>query len=562
VAGLGPYESLPRIFNAAAHFVDRHVVEGREGRVALVHEGGSITYGEVAACVNRCGSALRELGVRMEDRIVLLLPDGPELVYAFWGAMKIGAVPVPVNTMLRPRDHQFILNDSRAPTVVASMPMAAALDEIRDRLPHLEHVVIADGKSGCADGSGPAARGPVHGPSDASPNRIPSDRSRIAFDRLLAAGDPALAPAETTKDDVAFWLYTSGTTGTPKGVVHLHHDMSVCCEGYGRHVLEIGPDDRCFSVAKLFFAYGLGNALYYPFDVGASSVLYPGRFDARIVFELVDRHRPTLLFAVPTAYAAMLQIKDAETQWDLSSLRLCLSAGEPLPSALYERWRARFGLEILDGIGSTEMCHTFICNRQGRVRPGSSGTLVPGYEARIVDEEGRPLPDGETGDLLVKGHSAFAGYWNRHERTAGTLEGEWVRTGDRYRREADGTFWYVGRSDDMIRASGMWVSPVEVESALLEHAAVLEAGVVGVAGADELVKPLAFVVLTRNHAPTPALEEELREFVKRKLATNKCPRRIVFLPELPKTTTGKIQRFRLRELAASRTETSWASPSP
>jgi benzoate-CoA ligase family protein len=519
-ATLSLYAQIPRIFNAAAHFVDRHVAEGCGSHIALVHEGREITYAEVQANVDRCGNALRELGLRLEDRVVLLLPDTPEFVYAFWGAMKIGAVAVPVNTLLKPREHEYILNDSRAETVLASAPLAEALEEIRPRLPFLKHIGVAGRASG----------------------------GQIAFDEILGAQDAHLAPAETTKDDAAFWLYTSGTTGAPKAVVHLHHDMVVCCEAYGRHVLEITRDDRCFSVAKLFFAYGLGNSLYYPFDVGASSVLDPGRFDAAAVFELVARHRPTLLFAVPTAYAALLQVPEAEARYDLGSLRCCLSAGEPLPPAIYERWLARFGVEILDGIGSTEMCHTFICNRRGRVRPGSSGTLVPGYDARIVDEEGRSVPDGEMGDLLVKGHSAFSGYWNQHERTAQTILGEWVHTGDRYRRDAEGYFWYRGRSDDMIRASGMWVSPVEVESVLVEHAAVLEAGVVGAVDADQLVKPLAFVVLTRDHAPSPVLEDELKNFVKRRLAAYKCPSRIIFIPELPKTATGKIQRFRLREL--------------
>ncbi len=317
--------------------------------------------------------------------------------------------------------------------------------------------------------------------------------------------------------------------------MHLQHDMLVCCESFGRHVLEIGPDDRTFSVAKLFFAYGLGNALYFPFHVAASSVLYAGRPEPTRVFEIIARERPTLFFAVPTAFAALLQVAGAERTYDLSSLRLCLSAGEPLPKALYERWRARFGLEILDGIGSTEMCHTFIANRRGEVRPGSSGRLVPGYEARIVDDQGHPVPAGEIGDLLVKGDSACAGYWNQHERTTQTLLG-------------DGWFWYAGRGDDRIKAGGMWVAPTEVEGALIEHPAVLEAGVVGAADRDELVKPLAFVVLAPGQTPGPALERELQEFVKARLAPYKYPRWVRFVAELPKTATGKIQRFRLREL--------------
>jgi benzoate-CoA ligase family protein len=331
--------------------------------------------------------------------------------------------------------------------------------------------------------------------------------------------------------------------------VHLHHDMVVCCEGFGRHVLEIGPDDRCFSVARLFFAYGLGNALYFPFHVGASTLLEPQRPEPQRVFEILAGERPTLFFAVPTAYAAMLQVPGAERTYDLRSIRLCISAGEPLPKAIYDRWLEKFGLEILDGIGSTEMCHTFIANRRGKARPGSTGTLVPGYDAKIVDDEGRELPPGEVGNLLVKGDSACAGYWNQHERTTRTFLGEWVRTGDEYRRDAEGYFWYAGRTDDMIKAGGIWVSPAEVEGALAEHPAVVEAGVVGAADRDELVKPLAFVVLAPGHAPSPALGDELKAFVKQRLAPYKYPRWIVFVPELPKTATGKIQRFRLREIA-------------
>ncbi len=517
-----PPVELPRRFNAAAWFVDRHVQDGRATRVALRCEGRSVTYGEVHASVNRAGNALHSLGVRMEDRVVLLLLDGPEFVSSFFGAMKIGAVPIPTNTLLTPRDYEYILNDSRAEMAIVSEPLVAAIAEVRPRLEYLKHVVVV----------GRAAPGHVN------------------FEELVSGASADLAPAGTTPDDVAFWLYTSGTTGTPKAAVHLHHDMVVCCEGFGRHVLEIRPDDRSFSVAKLFFAYGLGNALYFPFGVGAEAVLYPGRPEPRKVLEIITQERPTLFFAVPTAYAAMLQVPYAERLYDLRSIRRCLSAGEPLPKAIYERWREKFGLEILDGLGSTEMCHTFIANRQGRVRPGSSGTLVPGYDAKIVNEEGREVPAGEVGNLLVTGDSACACYWNQHERTTQTITGEWVRTGDKYSRDADGYFWYAGRSDDMIKAGGMWVSPAEVESALAEHEAVVEAGVVGALDQDQLSKPLAFVVLARGLAPTPALEQELKSFVKERLAPYKYPRWIVFVPELPKTATGKIQRFKLRQLAA------------
>jgi benzoate-CoA ligase len=503
--------------------VDRHTKEGRAGRLAITHAGRELTYGDVARGTNRVGNVLKRLGVGMEQRVVLLLPDGPEFVYAFWAALKIGAVPIPTNTLLTARDYEYILNDSRAPVAIVGEELAPTIAGLGTRLGFLRHVVVTGGATIPAGG--------------------------LALADLIAGASPELDVAATTKDDVAFWLYTSGTTGTPKAAVHLHHDMVVCCEGFGRHVLEIGPEDRTFSVAKLFFAYGLGNALYFPFHVGAATVLYPGRPEPTRVFEVIARERPTLFFAVPTAFAALLQVPDAERRYDLSSVRLCLSAGEPLPKALYERWRERFGLEILDGIGSTEMCHTFIANRRGAVRPGSSGTVVPGYEARIVDAAGLEVPVGEVGDLLVKGDSACAGYWNQHERTTQTIQGEWVRTGDKYRRDADACFWYAGRSDDMIKAGGMWVSPAEVESALAEHPAVVEAGVVGAADKDELVKPLAFVVLARGREPGAALAAELQAFVKTRLAPYKYPRAIVFVPELPKTATGKIQRFRLREAA-------------
>jgi benzoate-CoA ligase family protein len=512
---------IPRDLNAAQWFVDRHVEEGREGRLAILHEGRRFTYGDVYAGANRLGNALRRLGVAMEQRVALLLHDSPEFVWSFWGALKIGAVPIPTNTLLKPRDIEYILRDSRAEVVIASEPLAAAVEEVRPRVPGLKHVIVAGRAAG----------------------------AQLAFDALVAGECAELAPADTTRDDVAFWLYTSGTTGTPKAAVHLQHDMLVCCEGFGRHVLEIGSEDRTFSVAKLFFAYGLGNALYFPFHVGGSTVLYPGRPEPTKVFEVIARDRPTLFYAVPTAYAAMLQVPDAERTYDVRSVRLCSSAGEPLPKAIYERWLAKFGIEILDGIGSTEMCHTFIANRRGHARPGSSGTLVPGYDARLLDDEGREVPPGEVGNLVVKGDSACACYWNQHERTMQTIQGEWVRTGDKYHRDADGYFWYAGRSDDMIKASGMWVSPAEVESALAGHPAVVEAGVVGAEDKDELVKPLAFVVLARGHTASAALESELKAYVKERLAAYKYPRWIVFVDELPKTATGKIQRFKLREIA-------------
>jgi benzoate-CoA ligase len=515
--------ALPDRLNAATVFVDANVSAGRGPQTAVIDadEGTHATYVDVLAGVNRTGHALRARGVRQEERVLILLPDCPEFVYTFFGAMKIGAVPVPVNTLLKPHDYAYLLNDCRARVLVVSREQRPAIDAIRSDLRHLEHILeVGVGSTG-----------------------------EDAFHAVIADASLELTPADTSKDDPALWLYSSGTTGFPKGTVHLHHDLLVCAEASGRGVLGLTSTDRTFSVARLYFAYGLGNALYFPFYVGASTILSRGKPDAATCFDIARRYRPTVFYAVPTAYAAMLAALDAGPTVDLASVRLCGSAGEPLAASLYERWKARFGVEILDGIGSTEMLHTFISNRPGRARPGSSGELVPGYEARIVGSDGRDLPDGEIGDLLVKGDSAFAHYWNRHEQTKATIQGEWVRTGDKYSRDADGYFWYQGRSDDMLKAGGYWVSPAEVENVLAAHPAVLECGVVGREDDQRLVTPMAFVVLRTGGRGDAALVEELQSFVKARLAPYKFPRWIEFVPDLPRTATGKLQRFKLRELA-------------
>jgi benzoate-CoA ligase family protein len=341
---------------------------------------------------------------------------------------------------------------------------------------------------------------------------------------------------------VAFWLYSSGSTGAPKGAKHLHGSLRATADTYGARVLGIAPDDVMFSAAKLFFAYGLGNALNFPFRFGATSILHPGRPDPASIFDVIERERPTLFFGVPTAFAAMLAAAD-ERKPDLSSIRLAASAGEALPAAIYERWKERFGHEILDGIGSTEVLHIFISNRAGKVQPGASGHVVPGYEAKLLDDDGQPVPQGEAGNLWVKGDSTCAFYWNKHERTKDTISGHWIRTGDKYHQDRDDCFYMEGRSDDMLKVGGIWVSPVEVESALIAHEAVLECAVVGDTDKDELVKPRAFVVLKPGQRVTAA---ELQAFVKDRIAPYKYPRWIDFVDELPKTATGKIQRYRLR----------------
>ncbi len=524
-----PRVELPERFNVATHFVDRNLAEGRGGKTALLCEGTAVTYQEVADAVNRFGNALRSLGVEMENRVALLCLDSPEFVAAFFGAIRIGAVPIPMNTMLRPADYEYMLQDSRAKVLVVHEALWEPLQAIRNHFRSLRHIVVV----------GRAAGG------------------LLAYDELVRAQSPGCVAADTSRDDVAFWLYSSGSTGFPKGAVHLHHDMVYSADLYSRPILEIQTQDITFSAAKLFFAYGLGNNLYFPFNVGATAVLYPGRPAPDKMFEVVASCRPTIFYGVPTLYAAMLQMADAEedsggdrgpSRLDqaLRSVRVCVSAGESLPAAIFHRWKEKFGLEILDGIGSTELLHIFISNRMGEVRPGSSGKVVPGYEARIVDEEDRPLPQGEVGNLLIKGDSAAAFYWNKHLKTKETMLGEWLKTGDKYYQDPDGYYWYCGRSDDMLKVGGIWVSPVEVENALIGHPAVLECAVVGRQDSDELIKPKAYVVLKQGHQPSEELAEQLKTYVKETIAPYKYPRWIEFIPELPKTATGKIQRFRLR----------------
>jgi benzoate-CoA ligase family protein len=526
---------VPEWFNAATYFVDRNVKEGRGRSIAIECGDARITYDEVLKNVNRFASALRDvLAVRVEERVLLLLLDGPSFVYSFFGAIKAGAVPVPLNTLWKPADYEFVVRDSGASMLIVSPELMSRVDQmsdgIRRRLRHVVHDV----------------------------------------DEMLGHGSAAFDAESTHRDAPAFWLYSSGSTGTPKGCVHLQHDMVICAELFGKGVLGIQESDRTFSVAKLFFAYGLGNALYFPFSVGATTTLWPGPPLPEHVYNVIERHRPTLFYSVPTGYGMMLahhrgrpeglhyDSRSADLQvrdFDLSSIRLAVSAGEALPPALYERFKQRFDIDIIDGIGSTEALHMFIANRPGAIRPGSSGCLVDGYEARILDEDGAGVGPNEIGNLWVKGDSVCAGYWNRHEKTKDTIEGHWIRTGDKYSQDEDGFFWYAGRSDDMLKVGGLWVSPVEVENALVAHPAVLECGVVGHEDRDALVKPMAFVVVRSADAPTPELAKELQQFVRERLAEYKRPRWVEFLPELPKTATGKIQRFRLRELAArERTE--------
>ena len=545
--------SLPDRFNAAAHFIDPHAGL-RPGKVAIECGDLRVTYGDLVARVNRTGNALRhELCVRLEERVLLLLLDTPDFAACFFGAIKIGAVPVPVNTLLRPPDYEYLLNDSRSRVAIVSQELLPQLEAIpRANLLFLEHLVVV-----------PAAPSTLVSPSEAArPNqgtRAPSTdhhnpqafQSGISYSELISAQNSELSPAPTHKDDAAFWLYSSGSTGPPKACVHLQHDMVVTSELYAKQILRIQETDRFFSAAKLFFAYGLGNGLYFPLAIGGTSILLSGPPHPANVFDIIERHRPTLFFSVPSNYAALLAYTRVGHDFNLSSLRHGISAGEPLPAAIFERFKSRSGVEILDAIGSTEALHMFIANRPGATRPGSSGQIIPGMDARIVDDDGHPAPTGDIGNLYIRSDAVCSCYWNQHEKTKQTIDGQWLRTGDKYRQDDDGYFWYAGRSDDMLKVSGVWVSPVEIECALLDHPAVLEAAVVGREDRDDLIKPVACVVLRDGQLPSPELADQLQEFVATRLASYKRPRWVEFLPALPKTATGKVQRFKLRSAPPS-----------
>ncbi|MBV9087275.1 MAG: benzoate-CoA ligase family protein [Acidobacteriaceae bacterium] len=518
-----PAVNLPHEFNVASHFVDRNVREGRGAKVAIEYGDERVTYAQLLERTNRVGNALKQLGVRPEERVQLLIVDRPEFLYSFFGVIKIGAVAVPTNTLLQCDEYEYLLNDTRARVAIVSDSVLPRIEALRrERLRYLREIVV------------------VEQPAD--------DKS--SFTRLINNGGPELEAEPTCKDDAAFWLYSSGSTGAPKGCIHLHHDMVVSSEHYARAILNISEDDRCYSVARLFFAYGLGNAGYFPLHVGATTILSPIAPTPANILATIERHRPTLFFSVPTNYAALLaHEREDGREFDLSSVRHGISAGEALPASVWERFKQRFGVEILDAMGSTEMLQMVMSNRPGKVRPGSSGQLLPGFEAKIVDDQGHTVATGEMGTLMVKADSTCAGYWNQHEKTKSTFEGHWIRTGDKYYQDEDGYFWYAGRGDDLFKVSGSWLSPVEVESVLVTHPAVLEAAVVARADENCLDRPAAFVVLNSDARPGEHLAQELQNWVAHRLAGYKKPAWVEFVPELPKTATGKVQRYKLREMA-------------
>ena len=501
-------------FNVVVPFIDRHLDEGRAEKVAIRGAFGEVTYGELARRVSRCGNALASLGIGARDRVLMIVKDCPEFFYLFWGAIRAGLIPVPLNTLLRADDYAYMIEDSECRALVYSPEFAGEVVPALAAARHKPlHVMTAEGEGSIAT--------------------------------LMESASEALDPAPAAPDDDCFWLYSSGSTGRPKGVVHAHRNIPLTCEHYAVGILGLGEDDVNFSAAKLFFAYGLGNAMTFPLWVGGVAALSPARPTPEMTFEMIETYRPTVFYGVPTLYAAQLKAMEAAAP-DLSSVRCYVSAGEALPPDLFRRWREKTGGIILDGIGSTEVLHIFLSNTPDDHRPGTTGREVPGYQARIIGEDGGPVRRGEPGKLMIKGRSSLKHYWNKPEKTAETIIGEWVGTGDTYTQDADGYFVYCGRDDDMLKVGGIWCSPFEIEARLVDHPKVLEAAVVGRTDDAGLIKPEAFIVLVDKGDAGDALTQTLLEHCKGGLAPYKYPRWINFVDDLPKTATGKIQRFKLR----------------
>jgi len=509
---------LPERLNAAVDLLSPNLAAGRGEKVAVIDCNGETTYRQLAERVDRMADALRRAGLRQEQRVLLCLLDTVDFPTAFLGAIKAGVVPVPLNTLLVADDYRWILQNSRAAAVIVSDELSPHWLEIAPEFP--EVLFISSG---------------------AGPWRPMQD--------LLAAASPDAPPADTHRDEPAFWLYTSGSTGRPKGAMHTHASLRLTANLFGRGVMGYREDDVCFSVAKQFFAYGLGNALTFPLAAGATVVLHRDRATGAAVTDLLKRHSVTILNGVPTFFAAWLAGPDAPERAETPSLRIATSAGECLPAHIGEAFRDRFGADVIDGLGSTEMLHVFLSQRPGAVRYGCTGRPVPGYEVRIVGDDGVLCSPGEIGELQIRGPTAACGYWQNRPKSLATFQGDWTRTGDKYTCDAEGWYTYVGRTDDMLKVGGIYVSPAEVEEALTQHELVLEAAVVGAADRDGLIKPKAYVVLKSGVTASPHVEAMLKAHTKSRLAPFKYPRWFIFLEDLPKTATGKIQRFRLRDLA-------------
>jgi 4-hydroxybenzoate-CoA ligase len=504
-------------YNAVSYLLDRNVKDGRGDKVVFKDPVNEITYAGLDTESRRLANLLKKLGVRREERVALIMLDTIEFPIVFLGSMRAGIVPVPLNTLLTTEQYAYILTDCRARVLFVSAPLLPALRDMLGQIQSLEHVVVCGGDA----------------------------QGHLEFNAEIARERDDFTTARTHPDEPAFWLYSSGSTGMPKGVRHLHTSLEATAETYAKQILGIREDDVGLSAAKLFFAYGLGNALTFPMSVGASTILNPDRPTPATMFDLIRRHDPSIFFGVPTLFASMLNDEDNKLAPRTQRLRVCTSAGEALPELVGKSWRERFGVDILDGVGSTELLHIFLSNAPHDVKYGTSGRPVPGYSVRLVDEAGRDVSDGEIGELIVNAPSAAEGYWNQRSKSRQTFEGGWTRTGDKYQRDADGRYTYCGRADDMFKVSGIWVSPFEVESALIAHPELLEAAVVPAKDSEGLLKPKAFVV-ARPGVDLAALTADLKEHVKKAVGPWKYPRWIEFVDSLPKTATGKIQRFKLR----------------
>jgi benzoate-CoA ligase family protein len=521
--------SFPEQFNMATYFLDDRIREGRGNKVAVYCEDQRYTYAEVQQMANRVGNALIGLGVEMEDRVLVVLPDSIEFVATWFAVAKIGAVIAMVNTILPPSDYEYYLDYTRAKVAVVDVSVMERFAPAAARSRYLRHtVVVGTQQSGSLEG-------------------ITGRSSIVSYEKAIAAASDRLETAPTSRDDLAIWLFTSGSTGQAKAAVHLQHDLPYNTECYAKQVLQINENDITLSVPKLFFGYATGTNLLFPFAVGGAAALFAERSTAETMFEMIQKFRPTILTSVPTMINAMLQVEGARHRYDLSSLRCCLSAGEALPPELYHRWMETFGVEILDGIGSAEMFHIYITNYPNEVVPGSLGRIVPGYEARIIDAEGRDVPTGEMGTLKIKGDSAALCYWQAHEKSKQTFAGDWCTTGDQFRVDERGYYWYCGRTDEMLKVGGIFVSPTEIENCLLEHDAVRECAVVGASDEQGLIKPKAFIVLADEFAADPEMERELKDYVKSRLALYKYPRWIEFRDDLPKNERGKMDRRALKQ---------------